>query len=100
MVRQNGRAVYDRMSADLDLASVISQLEELIMSFVVISSGTGGRAASIPVVTAQGSSLSTESSVESRQGTESASAGAVASASTPSTSTSQQPSSQIGKNLR
>ena len=33
LVRQGGRAAYDRMGADLDLASLVSQLEELIMCF-------------------------------------------------------------------
>ncbi len=37
LIRQGGRPVYDRMSADIDLASVISQLEDLIMCFVVVS---------------------------------------------------------------
>lgn len=37
LVRQEGRAVYDRMSGDLDLAACISQLEDLIMSHVVTS---------------------------------------------------------------
>ena len=36
LIRQDGRLVYDRMCADLDLASVVSQLEELIMSYVVV----------------------------------------------------------------
>lgn len=35
LIRQGGRTVYDRMCADLDLASIVSQLEDLIMSFVV-----------------------------------------------------------------
>ncbi len=35
-IRQGGRHVYDRMSGDVDLASVVSQLEDLIMSFVVV----------------------------------------------------------------
>ena len=32
-VRQNGRAAYDRLSGDVDLASIVSQLEEQIMTF-------------------------------------------------------------------
>ena len=40
LVRQNGRAVYDRMCADLDLASVISQLEDLIMCYVAAATNT------------------------------------------------------------
>ncbi len=35
IIRQSGRAIYDRMCADLDLASIVSQLEDLIMCFVV-----------------------------------------------------------------
>lgn len=33
LIRQNGRSAYDRMSSDIDLASLISQLEDSIMSF-------------------------------------------------------------------
>jgi hypothetical protein len=36
MIRQEGRQVYDRMCADLDLAAIVSQLEEHIMSYVVV----------------------------------------------------------------
>jgi hypothetical protein len=34
LIRQGGRNTYDRMCADLDLASIVSQLEDLIMCFV------------------------------------------------------------------
>lgn len=37
-IRQNGRTVYDRMHADMDLASIISQLEEMIMCYSIIQS--------------------------------------------------------------
>lgn len=33
LIRQNGRSVYDRLSSDLDLASLISQLDDSIMNF-------------------------------------------------------------------
>jgi hypothetical protein len=39
MVRSGGRVVYDRLWADLDLASLVSQLEELIMCFIIVPNG-------------------------------------------------------------
>ena len=34
LIRQSGRNAYDKMCTDLDLASIVSQLEDLIMCFV------------------------------------------------------------------
>lgn len=54
LLRQGGRAVYDRMSADLDLASIVSQLEDHIMCFVVNipSSTTSQASTSVPQTSA------------------------------------------------
>jgi len=52
IIRQGGRAVYDRMCADLDLASIVSQLEDLIMCFVVTTSNpNAGSSAATPATT-------------------------------------------------
>jgi hypothetical protein len=34
LIRSNGRAIYDRMAMDLDLAGIISQLEDSIMAYL------------------------------------------------------------------
>jgi hypothetical protein len=41
-IRNGGRQVYDRMSGDIDLASIISQLEDLIMSHVPSNDSVAG----------------------------------------------------------
>ncbi|CAF0857734.1 unnamed protein product [Brachionus calyciflorus] len=57
LIRQNGRSAYDRMSSDLDLASLISQLEDSIMSFSLQipnetnSNPTTSSSSSIPIQT-------------------------------------------------
>jgi len=55
LVRQGGRAAYDRMGADLDLASLVSQLEELIMCFAAAAA-----AAATPAPTTSAAASSRE----------------------------------------
>ena len=62
MLRQGGRAVYDRMSADLDLASIVSQLEDHIMCFVVNTPSSTSSQASTSASAPQTSSSSSSSS--------------------------------------
>jgi hypothetical protein len=50
LVRQNGRAVYDRMCADLDLASVISQLEDLIMCYVAAATSAASSSSQLVII--------------------------------------------------
>jgi hypothetical protein len=58
LIRQNGRVIYDRMSADLDLASIVSQLEDLIMCYVVeTSSGVAAAVAGAIPTANQDSSI-------------------------------------------
>lgn len=105
MVRQNGRAVYDRMSSDIDMASVVSQIEELIMSFVVLANT---RSSSTPTTTP---TPQTSVVTESTSMPESTPTAAAAAPSTSSgggggggggghTTPTSQLSSQLGKNLR
>lgn len=44
-IRNGGRSIYDRMSGDIDLASVISQCEDLIMCFNPSENSTSSAAA-------------------------------------------------------
>ena len=62
LVRQGGRSVYDRMCADLDLASIVSQLEEMIMCFVAVSTGTSASSGESGAVAAQVLSATTSNS--------------------------------------
>lgn len=94
LVRQSGRSVYDRMSGDIDMASVVSQLEEMIMSFVVLGSSKSSPSSS--------SSSSTDTTATTPVAT-TATTEATSQATQPSTSlsSSSNQSSQLGsKNLR
>ena len=66
-IRQNGRAAYDRMCSDLDLASIVSQLEDLIMCFAVETASAAATAEStiVGALAAAASSAITSSAVAS-----------------------------------
>jgi hypothetical protein len=66
-IRQNGRTAYDRMCSDLDLASIVSQLEDLIMCFAVETASAAATAEStiVGALAAAASSAITSSAVAS-----------------------------------
>jgi hypothetical protein len=65
LVRQGGRSAYDRMGADLDLASLVSQLEELIMCFATPakSPAAAAAAAATPAPTTSAAASSREGKI-------------------------------------
>lgn len=59
LIRQNGRSAYDRLSSDLDLASLISQLDDSIMNFSVQNTEPLSTSSCTPIATTAAASIST-----------------------------------------